>query len=321
MNASALNTNLILLNSTSSRFPHGLGNDSGLLGKYVCHHNYRTGGEREDRRLRGQVLLRTQSDRVHPRQLPEPREAGHGLRRRLHDVHRRVPRARPSRRRDASAATYKDAQAQPGPWGIYMYMQGETIPKESNHVRLHETEKDQWGIPLLVTSVGYDDNDEKMIRDWRTRGEGDAGGRRAATTSRRTTTSQAPGLDIHEMGGCADGKDPKTSMLNEWNQLHALPERVRHRRRVHDVHRQPEPVDPLHGADRARGEPRRRRDGEAEPVTRGSRMPPMNRREAVKAATARAGRCADHVERLPRRVRARFHTACREGCSRSTTSP
>ena len=31
---------------------------------------------------------------------------------------------------------------------------------------------------------------------------------------------QAPGLDIHEMGGCRMGKDPKTSLLNKWNQLH-----------------------------------------------------------------------------------------------------
>lgn len=43
VNASALNTNLILLNSVSDRFPNGLGNDSGLLGKYICFHNYRGG--------------------------------------------------------------------------------------------------------------------------------------------------------------------------------------------------------------------------------------------------------------------------------------
>ena len=41
LNASTLNTNLILLNSTSDRFPYGLGNDSGLLGKYIAFHNYR----------------------------------------------------------------------------------------------------------------------------------------------------------------------------------------------------------------------------------------------------------------------------------------
>jgi hypothetical protein len=66
---------------------------------------------------------------------------------------------------------YKDAQARPGQWKIYMYMQGETVPKESNHVRLHETLKDEWGVPQLVTSVAYDDNDERMIRDFRTQAE------------------------------------------------------------------------------------------------------------------------------------------------------
>ena len=52
-----------------------------------------------------------------------------------------------------------------------MYLQGETIPKESNHVRLSKDQKDQWGIPLLITSVGYDDNDEKMIKDFLEQGK------------------------------------------------------------------------------------------------------------------------------------------------------
>jgi choline dehydrogenase-like flavoprotein len=121
---------------------------------------------------------------------------------------------------DTVGGAYKDALAQPGPWGIYMYMQGETIPKESNHVRLHSTEKDQWGIPLLVTSVKYDDNDEKMIADWRTEAKAmlEVAGCHDVETR---DNHQAPGLDIHEMGGARMGRDPKTSMLNEWNQLHA----------------------------------------------------------------------------------------------------
>jgi choline dehydrogenase-like flavoprotein len=101
-----------------------------------------------------------------------------------------------------------------------MYMQGETIPKEANHVRLHDTQKDQWGIPLLVTAVGYDDNDERMVRDWRAEAEamlGVAGCHDIVTRDNK----QPPGLDIHEMGGCRMGRDPKTSLLNEWNQLHA----------------------------------------------------------------------------------------------------
>ncbi|HEY5825660.1 MAG TPA: GMC family oxidoreductase, partial [Cyclobacteriaceae bacterium] len=114
----------------------------------------------------------------------------------------------------------KKAAATPGGWRVYMYMQGETIPKETNHVRLSDTEKDQWGIPLLVTSVGYDDNDEKMIKDFLTESKAmlEAAG---CKDVQQYDTHQPPGLDIHEMGGCRMGKDPKTSMLNKWNQLHA----------------------------------------------------------------------------------------------------
>ncbi|TAE58347.1 MAG: GMC family oxidoreductase, partial [Bacteroidetes bacterium] len=107
-----------------------------------------------------------------------------------------------------------------GDWRIYMYMQGETIPKITNHVRLSETEKDPWGIPQLVTSVGYDDNDEKMVQDFLTQGKEmlEVVGAKDITSY---DSKQPPGLDIHEMGGVRMGKDPQTSLLNEWNQLHA----------------------------------------------------------------------------------------------------
>lgn len=101
-----------------------------------------------------------------------------------------------------------------------MYLQGETIPKATNHVRLSADQKDQWGIPLLVTSVGYDDNDDKMVSDFLTQSAemlDKAGCRNIEVYD----SHQAPGLDIHEMGGCRMGKDPKTSMLNKWNQLHS----------------------------------------------------------------------------------------------------
>jgi choline dehydrogenase-like flavoprotein len=113
-------------------------------------------------------------------------------------------------------AEFKDALSEPGRWGVYMYMQGETIAKETNHVRLSTTEKDQWGIPLLITSVGYDD---KMVKDFLEQGRAmlEAAGVKDISTN---DSKQAPGLDIHEMGGVRMGKDPKTSLLNEFNQLH-----------------------------------------------------------------------------------------------------
>jgi choline dehydrogenase-like flavoprotein len=106
-----------------------------------------------------------------------------------------------------------------GPWGIYSQMMGETIPKESNYVSLDANKKDDWGVPLLKISVDYDDNEEKMIKDFfeqMTEMFSKAG----FTGIRTSDSKQAPGLDIHEMGGVRMGKDPKTSLLNKWNQFH-----------------------------------------------------------------------------------------------------
>jgi len=100
-----------------------------------------------------------------------------------------------------------------------MFMQGETIPKEANHVRLSKDQVDPWGIPQLITSVGYDDNDDRMVADFLTQSAEmlEIAGLKNIT---KRDTHQAPGLDIHEMGGCRMGHDPKTSLLNKWNQLH-----------------------------------------------------------------------------------------------------
>jgi choline dehydrogenase-like flavoprotein len=103
-----------------------------------------------------------------------------------------------------------------------MSMQGETIPKATNHVRLSKEVKDAWGIPQLITSVDYDLNDEKVVSDFLTRGA-EMLDKAGCKNIVQNDSKQAPGLDIHEMGGVRMGKDPRTSLLNKWNQLHACP--------------------------------------------------------------------------------------------------
>jgi choline dehydrogenase-like flavoprotein len=98
-------------------------------------------------------------------------------------------------------------------------MQGETIPKETNHVRLSTTEKDEWGIPQLITSVDYDENDEKLLKDFLAQGS-EMLAAAGCTNIQTHDSKQAPGLDIHEMGGVRMGKDPSKALLNEWNQMH-----------------------------------------------------------------------------------------------------
>lgn len=220
VNASALNTNLILLNSRSQRFPNGLGNDSGLLGTHIGFHNYRgaVGG-----------YLDGFQDRYYEVRKP---------------VENIIPNFRNVHRQDAAflggyvifsaagretmqetdgmepiGAGFKKAISQPGRWYAYMYMQGETLPQRSNHVRLSTDRTDRWGIPLLIISVGYDDNADRMVADFLTQGRAmlQAAGVKDITA---TDNHQPPGLDIHEMGGVRMGADPRTSLLNAHNQLH-----------------------------------------------------------------------------------------------------
>ena len=125
---------------------------------------------------------------------------------------------------DAIGGTLKENLLNPrwGVWRVGSHMMGETIPKEENQVSLDSENVDEWGIPLLKVDVGYDDNDEKMVADFFeqfTEMYEQAG----FTNIKTRDTGQAPGLDIHEMGGVRMGNDPKTSLLDRWNRLHACP--------------------------------------------------------------------------------------------------
>ncbi len=220
LNAATLNTNLILLNSTSNRFQNGFGNDNGLLGKYIAFHNFRTtiSGEYEG-------FLDTTTEGIRPNGSYIPR-------------FRNVFKQETDFLRgyaagfSASRMTHYDTsgigedlkeslnQTRYANWRVGSHMMGETIPKESNYVALDKNLLDPWGIPQLKVSVAYDDNDEKMIKDFHeqlTEMYTKAGFTNIKTHDK---PDKAPGLDIHEMGGVRMGKDPKTSMLNKWNQFH-----------------------------------------------------------------------------------------------------
>lgn len=220
MNASTLNTNLILLNSVSGRFPEGLGNDNGLLGKYIAFHNYRGS---LTARMEGYLDSYYYGRRPTAVMMPNFRNVHRQETDFLRGYMTFYSAARSGRGNPAGetlGAAYKDAVCEPGDWGIYMMMQGETIPKEENSVSLSRDRKDQWGIPLLEISVGYDGNDERLLKDFLVQGA-EMLEKAGCTDIRANDSRQAPGLDIHEMGGVRMGRDPKTSLLNGNNQLHA----------------------------------------------------------------------------------------------------
>lgn len=222
VNAACLNSNLILLNSTSRRFPNGLGNDHGILGRYMAFQNYRGSLSAsiegpDDRYYFGRrpvSPLMPSFRNVYNQQTDFLR--GYLV---FWGAYRGTGDPSPT---EGIGAAYKEAMAEPGGWGVYMSMQGEVIPTYDKHVRLSPDKVDPWGIPQLVTSIGYDENDEKMLKDFL-----DQGAEILSVAGCKDIvphdSGQAPGLDIHEMGGVRMGRDPKTSMLNGNNQLHACP--------------------------------------------------------------------------------------------------
>jgi len=221
VNAAAINTNLILLNSTSHRFPNGLGNDSGVLGKYVAFHNYSAhiGAEVEgfeewatDGRnpAGGGYIPRFRNVFKQETDFLRGYACGLGAYRGYNHKYEGVGE---DFKAGLSGKEY-------GKWYVGSHLMGETIPKESNFVSLDSSQKDAWGVPLLKISVDYDDNDMKMQKDYveqLTEMFTSAGFKNI----KAETDHRAPGLDIHEMGGARMGLDPKSSVLNKWNQMHA----------------------------------------------------------------------------------------------------
>jgi choline dehydrogenase-like flavoprotein len=223
VNAATFNTNLLLLNSKSDRFPDGLGNDSGTLGKYVAFHNYRASISASydgyaDKMIDGKSPTSAYIPRFRNVKKQEtdflrgyaagfysgkwPYREENGLGKELLDSMMTPPK-------------YSD-------WRVSSHMMGETIPKVDNTITLDDKLVDEWGIPLLKAYISYDENDEKMILDYFDQ-VSEMFEKAGFANIEKHDSKQAPGLDIHEMGGVRMGHDPETSMLNKWNQMHACP--------------------------------------------------------------------------------------------------
>ncbi|RFM26835.1 GMC oxidoreductase [Deminuibacter soli] len=223
VNAGTLNSTLLLLNSTSSRFPNGMGNDSGALGHYLMDHNYRGRifGEHAGfkdtyyygRRPTGVYIPRF-------RNLTDKKEV---------DFLRGYAFACSSHRPQGNASgspqigkAFKDSLTEPGPWQMNMTGMGECLPEAGNKVSLSQDKKDQWGMPLLNIDCSFRSNEIVMLRDILQTGAEmlDRAGFKNIT---QLDSQQAPGLGIHEMGTARMGRDPKTSVLNGHNQVWGAP--------------------------------------------------------------------------------------------------
>lgn len=218
LNASAINSNLILLNSTSHRFPNGLGNDSGVLGKFIGFHNYRG---RITADYDGFLDSTTDGKRPNAAYIPRFRNVEKQETDFLRGYAASFSSNKMGNPTDGIGESLKESllKQESGGWTAGAQMMGETLMKETNFIALDKTQKDKWGIPTLRMHVDFDDNDMKMVQDFYVQLSEmlDKAGFKNIKTS---DTKRNPGSENHEMGGARMGKDPKTSILNKWNQMH-----------------------------------------------------------------------------------------------------
>jgi choline dehydrogenase-like flavoprotein len=221
LNAATVATTFILLNSTSSRFPTGLGNGSDQVGRNLTDHHKCTGISAtiegfEDKYYSGRTPSGIQIPRY--QNMKEKNDFLRG-----YNFQGNASRANWTRVENhfQIGAELKEAVQTPGPWTIGFTGFGETLPNSDNRVTLNTDLKDKWNRNTVSIDCEFGENEKAMqkhmvssiqemlevagFKDIRIEGN-----------------MSHPGNANHEMGTARMGKDPKTSVLNSFNQMHEV---------------------------------------------------------------------------------------------------
>lgn len=218
LNASTVGTGFILLNSTSSRFPNGLGNGSDQVGRNLMDHH---------KGLSASASVDGFEDKYYYGRRPTPAyiprfknvvKQDAAFLRGYHfgaSAHRSRPPA------EGIGAGLKESLAEPGGWELGLYAFGECLPYAENRMTLDANKKDKWGRPLINMDCEFKENEKLMHADMAATAKEilETTGFRDVNVS---SNMSFPGNANHEMGIARMGRDPKTSVLNSFNQMHEV---------------------------------------------------------------------------------------------------
>jgi choline dehydrogenase-like flavoprotein len=217
LNASTLGTTHILLNSVSDAFPTGLGNSSDQVGRNLMDHHYGVGAYGSFDGFQDKYTFGRRPNGIY---IPRFRNLDGGNR--AGYVRGFGYQGGASRGRATSEGIgieLKEAVTEPGNWGVWIGSWGEMLPYEDNRATLNKEKTDKWGLPTLDIDCEFKENEFAMRKDMR-----NAGAEMLEAAGLKNVGSfddlPAPGFCIHEMGTARMGHDPKTSVLNKWNQMH-----------------------------------------------------------------------------------------------------
>ncbi|MGK0253964.1 MAG: choline dehydrogenase-like flavoprotein [Mariniflexile sp.] len=225
--ASTMASASILLQSKSERFPNGLGNDSGEIGHNIMDHHFKVGARAkadgfEDKYMKGR--------RANGIYIPRFRNLGEKTD--IKDFKRGYGYQGGATRESISelvaelkyGPALKEAILKPGEWNITLLGFGETLPDHNNKMYMDYDKLDQWGLPTITFDADFGENELAMRKDMQEQAIKmlqSAGFTHVQGYDETGEEGRAMGLGIHEMGTARMGRDPKTSVLNEYNQVHA----------------------------------------------------------------------------------------------------
>ncbi len=222
--ASTVASTSILLQSTSDRFPNGMGNDSGELGHNLMDHHFRVGATATVEGYEDKYYTGRRPNGIY---IPRFRNLGGVTNRKdfIRGYGYQGGASRGNWTEMISEMGYgeklKEAIMKPGGWRVGINGFGETLPYHDNKMHLDYNNQDEWGLPTVTFNAEIRDNEKTMRKDMSEQAAAmlDAAGFKNVTEYDK---GYSMGLGIHEMGTARMGRDPKTSVLNKYNNLHAV---------------------------------------------------------------------------------------------------
>ena len=223
LNASTLNSAWVLMNSATDIWPDGLGSSSGELGHNIMDHHLGVGAGGTVEGFEDKYYYGRRANGIY---IPQFRNIGQDKRDYVRGFGYQGGGGREGYMRSPEEITLgvdlKEALSEPGPWSLHIGGFGETLPYHENKVTLDKSRKDKWGLNILAMDIEYKDNEKKMRVDMKN----DAIEMLSSSGVKNVKGYEGNGTlgrGIHEMGSARMGKDPKTSVLNKWNQVWDAP--------------------------------------------------------------------------------------------------
>ncbi|MGI8599735.1 MAG: GMC oxidoreductase, partial [Chitinophagaceae bacterium] len=219
LNASTVATAFILLNSTSSRYPNGLGNGNDQVGRNLMDHHKGLSITAPVEGFEDSYYYGRRPTSIYIPRFRNVKEQHPDF---LRGYHFGGSATRHRRTDDVPiGAELKESFSEPGLWQMGLFAFGECLPYAENRITLNTNKKDQWGRPIIAVDCEFKENEKRMHADIATTGkeilEG-AGFKDVAVNG----SISFPGNANHEMGIARMGHDAKTSVLNKYNQMHEV---------------------------------------------------------------------------------------------------